>query len=567
MGLRMGTKVSCRLTARLIVSAVTLVFIAGAFSTSAPNAGASWIFSWSTETPMGAAATQAVVVNSTNGTVYIMGGAATIAYSPVASSYAYDPYSGDWTVLAPMPGAVRGAAGAMGLDGLVYVFGGDSGSDYTQIYDPELNSWTLGADMPYGVWEAKAATVTNGSIWVVGGEGAPTPGYAQIYDPATNSWSVGEPAPAGVLCGAMIAVGDDLYYSGGGAGSYSATTNFFMYDASLRSWVSLQDLPESRAAHAMVLGVDGLIYVVGGSNSGSNAGASAYSTVVAYDPATDEWSQVAEMNNARKYLGATVTPDGRIFALGGNTASSALDVVESLQLYEFQYSIILSASSVRAGESVLMTVDAQFTYIDELYSQIDWYLVSDADGTLYSPARLQIPTDSPAAISINVPELAPPGSYKVVVHSWVIYAEGVYEVVEMQELPLEVLSAPAPVDALIADLEAQLADLQDQLAVQDTNLTALRAQAIALQAQITALQTALVAMDSSQTSALNATLADLQEQLNALQDQLDKVKTTSDSGSTWGIINLVLIIVVIVLLVLMLMMSRKSKDESPPPST
>lgn len=527
----MGTKVNCRLTARLIVSAVTLAFIAGAFATSAPNAGASWVFSWSTETSMGAAASQAVVVSSTNGTAYIMGGVATIGYSPVANSYAYDPYSGDWTVLASMPGATRGAAGAMGLDGMVYVFGGTGGA-YTQIYDPELNSWTLGAAMPYSVWEAKAATVTNGSIWVVGGEGAPTPGYAQIYDPVADSWSVGTPAPADVLCGAMISVGDDLYYSGGGAGSYSATANFFMYDASLDEWVSLQDLPEPRAAQAMVLGVDGLIYVAGGSSSGSNVGTDAYSTVVAYDPATDEWSQVAEMDNARKYLGATMTPDGRIIALGGNSVSSVLNVVESLQLYEFQYSISLSASSVRAGESVLMTVDAQFTYIDELSSQLDWYLVSDADGTIYAPASLQIPADSPAAISIDVPELAPPGSYRVVVHNWVIYADGVYEVVEMQELPLEVLPAPATVDALIAELEAQIADLQRQI--------------------------------ENMSGDTDTQLAALQDQLNAMQAQLDKVKTTSDSGSMWGMVNMILVIIVIVLLALMFVMGRKGKTPAPP---
>jgi hypothetical protein len=456
-----------------------------------------------------------------------------------------------------MPGAVRGAAGAMGLDGLVYVFGGASGSDYTQIYDPELNSWTLGADMPYGVWEAKAATVTNGSIWVVGGEGAPTPGYAQIYDPVANSWSVGAPAPAGVLCGAMIAVGNDLYYSGGGVGSYSATTNFFMYDASLRSWVSLQDLPESRAAQAMVLGVDGLIYVLGGSSDGYNTGANAYSTVVAYDPATDEWSQVAEMDYARKYLGATVTPDGRIFALGGNSVSSTLSYVESLQLYVFQYSISLSASSVRAGESVLMTVDAQFTYINEFNSQIDWYLISDADGTIYNPTGLQIPTDSPAAISIDVPELVPPGSYKVVVHNWVIFADGVYEVVEMQELPLEVLSAPAPVDALIAELEAQIADLQTQIGNMSGDI----------ETQLAALQSALDTIEHMQTTSdQNRTeqMAALQNQINTMQDQLDKVKTTSDSGSMWGMVNMILVIIVIVLLALMFVMGRKGKTPAPP---
>jgi len=557
--LRMGTKVDCRLTARLIASVVTLAFIAGAFSMSAPNAEASSVFSWTTETPMGAAASQAVVVSSTNGTVYIMGGVDTIAYITVASSYAYDPYSGNWTVLTSMPGASRGAAGAMGLDGKVYVFGGDSGS-YTQIYDPALNSWTLGTAMPYGVWEGKAATVANGSIWVVGGEGVPSPGYAQIYDPVGNSWSVGKPAPADVLCGAMVAVGDNLYYSGGGVGSYTGTTNFFMYNGSSGDWETLQDLPQARAAHAMVVGVDGLLYVVGGSSDGTNVFGVDFSTVIAYNPATDEWSQVAEMNNARKYLGATVAPDGRIFALGGNTGSAVLDVVESLQVYLFQYSISLSASSVRAGEPVLLNVDAQFTYIDEFDSGLTWYLASDTNGTIYSSGSVQIPTDAPAAISIAVPELAPPGDYKVVVLSWVIFADGVIEFVENQEQPLQVLAGPAAVDALIADLETQLADLQAALASDDANVTAISMQVAIMQAKLDGIilgMTALGAEQSAAMVALNATLADLQLQLDAFQKQIDRVENKADTGGMLGIVTLILVIVVILLLAMMFMMARR----------
>jgi N-acetylneuraminic acid mutarotase len=522
----MGTRVISRLTARLVVFALALAFIAVALSASVPNAKASSVFSWTTETPMGATVAQAVVVGAANGTVYVMGGVPTIAYTAMADSYAYDPDTGDWTVLASMLYAVRGAAGAMGHDGKVYVFGGAGGSSYTQIYDPQTNSWSLGASMLDGAWEAKAATVTNGSIWVVGGEGVAA-GYAQVYNPVDDTWYAGTPAPVAVECGAMVAVGDDLYYSGGGVGGYTGTTNFYMYDASAGSWVTtLQTLPTARAAHAMVVGDDGLIYVVGGSSDAYNAGADAYSTVGVYDPATDEWSAAASMDNARKYLGATVTPDGRIMALGGNTPSAVLNAVESLQLYEFQYTINLSASSVRAGETLLMTVDAQFTHIDEYNSYLYWYLESATDGTTYNSGSITIPTDAAGAITLGIPALVPPGNYKVVV-DWTVYAENVYEEVE-EELTFQVLAAPQPTDALIADLQARLM-------AQDANITDI-----------------LMALGQ-----LGTTFANFQTQLDDMQDQVNRIEDKADAASMYAVINLVLVIIVIVLLAMMFMMARK----------
>jgi N-acetylneuraminic acid mutarotase len=532
-GLRMGTRVISRLTARLVVFSLAMAFIASAFSVSAPNAGASSVFSWTSETSMGATVSQAAVVGAANGTVYVMGGVLSIAYVAVANAYSYNPGTGEWKTLTSMPYATRGATGAMGLDGKVYVFGGAGGSSYTQIYDPETNSWSLGAAMLDGAWEAKAATVTNGSIWVVGGEGV-TAGYAQVYDPVGDSWFVGTAAPAAVECGAMVAVGYDLYYSGGGVAGYTATTNFYKFNSSAGSWeTTLTQLPAARAAHAMVVGVDGLIYVVGGSSDAFNSGGDSFSSAAVYDPATDKWSSVASMSYARKYLGATVTPDGRVMAVGGNSPSAVLDVVESLQLYEFQYTIGLSASSVRAGESVLLNLDAQFTYINESYSVVSWYLKSDADGTVYSPGSLMIPTETPASVTVSVPALAPPGNYKVVVQ-WSVFAPGVSEDVE-EELALQVLAAPAATDALIADLEAQIANLQAMLADENANVTAIQAELVQL----------------------GTTLAALQTQLNSMQDQADRTEEKADSASMYSMVNLVLVIIVIVLLAMMFVMARK----------
>ena len=525
---------------------MALALVALAFAASVPNAGASWTDSWNSEIDMGSPVSQAVVVASPDGIVYVAGGVADTGYSAVPDTNAYDMATGSWTSLDTMPEATRGAAGAMGLDGKVYAFGGFTGSDlsYTQIYDPGSDLWTLGELMPYAAWEAKAATVSNGSIWVVGGEGPP-PGTVQIYDPATDSWSIGPSAPAYVLCGALVSVGDDLYYSGGGEGSYTGTANMFKYDSALGEWVVLSDLIDPVAGHAMIEGADGLLYVVGGAGSGVNMPAAVYNSVYAYDIEADAWSEVISMDVARTYLGVAATSDGRILALGGNTNAAVLDVVESLQLYVFEYSMELSSSSVRAGESVILTLDAEFTYVEEYYSGSFVYLVSDADGTLYFTQYTWNPTPGPTAVVIEVPAVVPAGAYNVVIDYWEIYADNAYEYLYDEEFALEVLPAAVPTDELIADLEAQLTDLQAQLDALNETDAALMDEIAALQDQIDALQTSQ-----------DETSQDVTDVQTSVEDKL---------SAMMGYLILGLLVVVIVLLILV--MIRGGKSAPPPPAT
>lgn len=594
-----------RIAAKMIVSAMTLTLVAVALSSAVPNASAGWTGDWNTETPMGVTVSQAAVVSGLDGTVYVMGGVETIGYSPVSSAYAYDPDTGDWTVLASMPSAERGNTGAAGLDGLIYVFGGDDYLGLTQIYDPEADSWSAGADMLDGVWEAKAATVSDGTIWVVGGEGVSSPGFVQIYDPVADSWSEGPAVQSYVLCGALVAAGDDLYYSGGGNGSYSGTTDFFKYDSATGVWIKLADLPEVRAAHASVMGPDGLVYVIGGSDNGYNTGSTAvYATTRVYDPATNVWSSSGTMDTASKYLGAVVTGDGMILALGGNTLAATLDVVQSMQLYVFDYSIGLSSSSVRAGESVLLLADAEFTYVEEHSSELRWALVSADDGTYYGGEYEWVSSAAPMALSIDVPSAAPAGNYLVVIEYWYAYADVAYEYLADLELELEVLPAADPADMLIADLEAQIADLQTQIvdleaqidalsADMDTADAALMTEITDLQTQVTTLESALSALEASvsadnedlmdQIDAVNAALLDeiaaLQDEITALQGDLTSLEnslgeTNTDIGdvqtsvddkmsAVLGYAVIGLLVVVILLLIVMMVMGRKA---APPPA-
>ncbi|MEW5748961.1 MAG: kelch repeat-containing protein [Candidatus Thermoplasmatota archaeon] len=562
----------------MIVSAVALVLTVTALSVTAPSTSASPAWSWTDEPAMGAARYQATVVGAPDGTVYVMGGYSAVGILTNAVN-SYDPEDGTWTALAAMPGTVRGAAGAMGLDGNVYAFGGHGPNDFTQIYDPVADMWTLGATMPYATWEAKAATLANGSIAVVGGYGAA--GLMQIYDPVGNAWSLGPSVPGAVTCGGMVSVGDDLYYSGGCDGAwFDAMTWMYKYDSASGAWGALADLPEPIAGHAMVVGVDGLMYVVGGSDNGYNEGNGyAFDTVLVYDPEADEWDYAASMDYERTYLGATVTPDGRIMALGGTDGTSALSVVESLQLYTFEYTVELSSPTVRAGESVLLTVDGVYDYIEESSNELRWALISAADDTMYASEYVWCSTPAPIADSIDVSAAVPAGDYLVVIVYWYAYADIVYEYLEGITVELEVLPAAEPADVLIAELEAQIADLQAQIddLSDDLNTTEtdLMAEISVLQTQVTALEDALAALETSSSedsAALMDEVAALQDEVAALKDALNE--TASDVGdvqtsvddklsATMGYAIIGLLVVVVILLIVMMVMGRKSP---PPPA-
>jgi len=558
---------------------MALALVALAFAASVPNAGASWTSSWNYEVSMGDPASQATVVGSPEGIVYVMGGVTDTSYTALTSAYAYDTETGSWTSLDPLPAATRGAAGAMGLDGRVYVFGGyvSGPLSYTQIYDPDADLWTLGELLPTPVWEAKAATVGNGSICVVGGEDVP--GLVQIYNPATDTWSIGPPVPEYVMGGAMVSIGDDLYYSGGGSDGYAATTNMFKYNSALGEWTTLADLLEPRIGHAMVEGVDGLLYILGGADSGSNMPSLVYDSVYAYDIETDEWSEAASMDAARTYLGAAATSDGRIWALGGNSPSTIYAEVESLQLYLFDYSVELSSSSVRAGESVLLMIDSVYTYVEESSNELRWALVSADDDTMYASEYVWCSNSAPIAASIDVPAAVPAGNYLVVIVYWYAYADVVYEYLEGIVVELEVLPAAEPADILIAELEAQIADLQAQIDELSDDLntteTDLMAEISVLQTQVTALEDALAALETSSSEdsqALMDEIAALQDEVTSLKDSLNE--TASDVGdvqtsvddkmsAVMGYAIMGLLVVVVLLLIVMMVMGRKS---APPPA-
>jgi N-acetylneuraminic acid mutarotase/uncharacterized small protein (DUF1192 family) len=521
---------------------------------------------WTSATSMGGPRTFPVIVQNEDGLVYVMGGVVNgTSWTSVPLANSYDPITGAWTTLAPMSKGLRWATGALGHDGKVYVFAGWNDTDSAlyapvQIYDPVANSWATGASIPTPVSFACAVTLDDGKIYLVGGRDAAynAVSLVQVYNPILNSWSAGTVLPSARYAGTAVEFRGNIIYSGGYLTGSVPTAEVREYSPGY-GWYSLASMPSTRTQLAGVLGGDGILYVMGG-----NSESSPTSSGFRYNRYTDVWSPLPYLNFGTTYVSsAAYSPDGRVLVMGGTNLTSGLNVratdrVESLQI--LTKSITLSASSVHQGGSVLVTIAYEFAYQTPVAYDLGSYLL--AGSVVCNPLVIHSPLGGAFSFETNIPQQFAAGSQKIVVYDLSVSFESGGWDLGTTELAITVVGVLS-VEEQIAALQTDISALQSALGLSDANVTALRTQVTNLQTQLNALQAQTNASDTSQSAAL----ADLQEKIAALQDQLDKVKTTSESSSMWGMVNLALIIVVIVLLGLMLMMSRKSKASPPPPST
>jgi N-acetylneuraminic acid mutarotase len=127
------------------------------------------------------------------------------------------------------------------------------------------------------------------------------------------------------------------------AGGFNGQAAFQVYDPATDSWSELADLPTPRAGVAAVA-LDGMVYVIGG-NLGPGWWGDVTGITEVYDPATGTWSSVAPMPTGRDTLAATVL-DGFIYAAGGIHVLGEHDW-ESLNAVE-SYDPITGTWTVRA---------------------------------------------------------------------------------------------------------------------------------------------------------------------------------------------------------------------------
>jgi N-acetylneuraminic acid mutarotase len=266
-----------------------------------------------------------------------------------ATVEAYDPATNNWTTKASMPTARSNVAVAT-VSGIIYAIGGEasySPLSTVEAYNPATNAWTTKAAMPTARSEAAAVAVNN-KIYVFGGNNGPygSPTFlhtVEEYDPTTNTWTTKADMPTGRAVLAAAGVNGIVYVMGGSTDGCNGSTVMEAYDPATNSWTTQTSMPTGRGGLAAAA-VGAQIYAVGGAVCPS----SYFNTNEAFAPAGGTWSTKAGMPTARYRLGVGVV-NGLIYAVGGQNASGALATVEAYDPAANTWSAKTSMPTARSG--------------------------------------------------------------------------------------------------------------------------------------------------------------------------------------------------------------------------
>ncbi len=198
------------------------------------------------------------------------------------------------------------------------------------------NPWVQAAPLPEPSEEVLGATA-NGKFYVYAGlaPGFRPRGLVFEYDPASNQWSKKKPMRLGSHHVAFTSLNNKIYAFGGfvlpesGPPAWNPINNAWEYDPAKDEWKELAPMPTKRGA-AAAAAANGKIYVTGGANSlpgmTENGIAPArphnvLATVEEYDPATNSWRSVRSMLVARNHHAAAAVAD-RLYVLGGRIGAA-----------------------------------------------------------------------------------------------------------------------------------------------------------------------------------------------------------------------------------------------------
>lgn len=242
-------------------------------------------------------------------------------------SYTIAALASTWATKTSMPTARAGVSAAE-LNGLLYVVGGYGSVELAtlEVYNPVTDTWTTKTPMSVAR-HGLAVGFINGLLYVAGGYNAGSKSTLEVYDPMADTWTTKTSMPT-AREGQGAVVNGILYVVGGNA-SGSCSSVVEAYNPATDTWTSKTSMPTPRCNLGVVAGNNGLIYAIGGGDTGGTIN---YTTIEAYDPATNTWSTKAPMPTGRQAFGASMV-NGFVYAVGGNYGVSG-SYLTSVEAYD-----------------------------------------------------------------------------------------------------------------------------------------------------------------------------------------------------------------------------------------
>ena len=300
-----------------------------------------------------------------NGKVLIAGGF-TRGQESLDSAELFDPETRTFAPTGRM-GTARSAHSATLLkDGRVLIAGGFNGTylDSAEIYDAETGEFKPIAKMTLARNGHTATLLADGRVLLAGGTGT---GWsflsdAEIFDPKTKTFTkTGSMTAARESHTATLLADGRVLITGGHRDRRQAMTIYSsaeIYDPEKGQFTAAGEMAIKRHKHDAVLIGDGRVLIIGGANELDGHGR--YRSVEAFDPKTQKFTNVGEMQLARyKHIGTSVLLNsGKVLIAGGAARAELFDpATNKFELVEGTlpgYSSFSTATLMKDGK-VLIT--------------------------------------------------------------------------------------------------------------------------------------------------------------------------------------------------------------------
>jgi hypothetical protein len=235
-------------------------------------------------------------------------------------------YASEWITGPALPGA-RMDSGIAVSGRFIYLISGKSGLEFNPLgnlrCDMLANPATWVEMAPLQVPRCDAGVVTDrfGRVWVIGGitEGAATLATVEYYDPYQPQvgWQTGPalPAPRAYAGATADAHGNLLLFGGCIAGSATVYSDVFMLDPTnlASGWTQISDIPAPLSPNIVAgRGADGQVYLPGGWLPGFT------DRVLQFRVRDGHWRNWAPLNLARNNHAVVLGYDEQLYVIGGN---------------------------------------------------------------------------------------------------------------------------------------------------------------------------------------------------------------------------------------------------------
>jgi hypothetical protein len=154
--------------------------------------------------------------------IYVFGGDTTGGGVPTRTCSRYNVRTNTWSLIAPLPEALRLMATARLGDRLYSIggLGGPTSSPVPRVYEYNVltNTWTQRASLPVGVFFGKAVGVEDSLIYVAGGVPGTSSARSEVvrlFNANLNAWRDATPMQEPRSDGGFAEFGGKLIYFGG----------------------------------------------------------------------------------------------------------------------------------------------------------------------------------------------------------------------------------------------------------------------------------------------------------------------------------------------------------------